>query len=64
MSELLTDNFEKLKPLFKKETGLDWKTNLQTYIMYYNAKTSDLNWQVTTAILEEIRAYKKGLGRK
>ncbi len=32
------NNFERLKPLFKKETGQDWNTNIANYIAYYQAK--------------------------
>ena len=39
-------NFEKLKETFKRETGLDPKDNMQTYVAYYQAKMIELALEV------------------
>ena len=38
--------FESFKPIFKNETGLDWKTNIDTYCNYVQAINSCSNLQM------------------
>jgi len=42
----IENNFEKYKEAFKKDTGLDWKDNLELYIKYYHAVVQDKTFQV------------------
>jgi len=42
--------FEDYKPQFKKETGLEWSTNVQVYIQYVQAKSQVLIMQMLTDV--------------
>ena len=46
MSQTQVNLFESLKPTFKTETGLDWKTNIDSYCNYVQTKNSCSNLQM------------------
>ena len=54
-----TDNFETLTSEFKSSTGLDWKTNIDTYIQYFQARMLDRLIQQQNekmdALIQEVR---------
>ncbi len=57
------NNYDNFIDDFKKDTGLDPKKNVAEYISYFNARISDmnyqLNWQLGEAILNKIESIRK-----
>lgn len=48
------NNYAAYKADFKKDTGLDYNTNVKEYILYYNARSNDLTNQINAATVNEI----------
>jgi hypothetical protein len=56
MSDLSTPNyFQVFKPAFKEDTGLDADENRALYIQYVTARFADLNHQLNTEILNQLK---------
>lgn len=48
-------NFETMKSSFKKETGIEVTSEtMSLYIAYFQAKTTDINMQLQSFILQEL----------
>lgn len=45
-------NFNALKEEFKKDTGLDSTTHIDTYIAYFNARSADLQAQLLAFMIQ------------
>lgn len=46
------NNYTGFQDDFKKDTGLNAKTNVETYIQYYNARINDMSYQLSWHGLE------------
>lgn len=49
-----TSNFTKYQIDFLDDTGLDWKTNVDTFIQYCQAKALDIIMQQQSDLLNKI----------
>lgn len=47
----LKNNFLEFTKEFRTDTGLDYKTNIELYIQYYNARMTDRSFQLNWHIL-------------
>jgi hypothetical protein len=54
-----SNNFEKFKADFEKDTGHKVETNIEMYVQYYNARINDINMQMTHMLLEELISVTK-----
>ena len=50
----IVNRFDVFKQDFRKDTGLDWDSNIQTYINYFNARVQDQIAQAENIYLGDI----------
>ncbi|MFM2224345.1 MAG: hypothetical protein RJA07_547 [Bacteroidota bacterium] len=54
-NQTLQNNFEVFKKAFNDETNLNADENMALYIQYVAARFADLNYQLNTEILNQLR---------
>ncbi|RIV51649.1 hypothetical protein D2V93_02220 [Flagellimonas taeanensis] len=54
MAKKIHNNFNAFEQDFKRDTGLDKKTNIEAYINYVNARLNDQNMQLNHFIYGEL----------
>ena len=58
------NNFKNLKNDFKLDTGLDADKELALYLAYYNARMSDMNYQINHELTKLLEGVVKDLKSK
>ena len=53
MELTIQNNFNAFKAQFKEDTGLEWKSNIDAYLVYYQARCADRQSQILAGIFAQ-----------